>query len=64
MSSSKLYEVKDIDFWDLTIEARETDLVVCNVPEEEGFSIEQFDDFRITLHNGRDNVVDFEEWVE
>lgn len=64
MVGSKLYEVTDIDFWDLMIEARECDLGVDDVSEEEVFSIEQFKDFRIRLINGGDKgaVIDFEKW--
>lgn len=63
MAGSKLYEVTDIDFWDLTIEARETGLDVCDVPEGEIFDITDFKDFHVTLHNGHGNLVNFEEWV-
>lgn len=63
VAGSKLYKVTDIDFWELTIEAIEADLDVGDVPENEVFEIEDFKDFRISLHNWRGNVVDFEEWV-
>ena len=50
------------------IEARECDLGVDDVPEEEIFSIEQFKDFRIKLNNGgggdKGAVIDFEKWKE
>ena len=65
MAGSKLlYKVTNIDFWDLAIEARETDLDVSDVPEEEVFNIEQFKDFRIKLLNGSavDKIIDFVEW--
>ena len=62
----KLYQVTHIDFSDLTIEARETDLNVSDVPEEEIFRLEDFGEFRVTLRNGggKGKVVDYEEWVE
>lgn len=50
--TGKLYEVTDIDFSDLILEAKECDLDVSDVPEEEIFTIEQFKDFRIKLVNG------------
>ena len=64
VASGKLYKVIDIDFWELKIEATETDLDISDVPEEEVFGIEDFKDFRIRLNNWRGNVVDFEAWVE
>lgn len=60
----KLYQVPHIDFWDLTIEARECDLDVSDVPEEEVFYLEDFREFKVTLRNGGGKVVDFAEWVE
>lgn len=64
MVGSKLYEVTNIDFWNLTIEAVECDLDVSDVPEEEVFHLEDFSEFKITLRNGRGKVVDFEEYVK
>ena len=45
------------------IEARECDLGIDDVPEEEIFSIEQFKDFRIKLNNGGDRgeIINFSE---
>ena len=64
MAGSKLYEVTDIDFWDLTIEARKTDLNVSDVLESDICDITDFKDFHVTLHNVQGNLVDFEEWVK
>ena len=63
MAGSKLYKVVKIDFWDLMIEAVESDLNVFGVPEEEVSRLEDFREFHVTLHNGRGNVVDFGEWA-
>lgn len=62
----RLYQVTHIDFSELTIEARECDLDVVDVPEEEIFCLEDFGGFKVTLHNvgGKGKVVDFGEWVE
>ena len=60
----KLYQVTHIDFGDLILEARETDLDVSDVLEEEVFCLEDFGDFKVTLRNGGGNVVDFGEWVK
>lgn len=64
MAGSKLYEVINIDFWNLTIEAVECNLDVSDVPESEIFCLEDFREFRVTLRNEGGKVVDFEEWVE
>lgn len=60
----KLYQVTHIDFSDLMIEAREIDMGVGDVPEEEVFLLEDFGEFKVTLRNGSGKVVDFGEWVE
>ena len=61
----KLYQVTHIDFSELTIEARECDLDVSDVPEGEVFCLENFGEFHVTLRNGdgKEKVVDFAEWV-
>ena len=62
--TGKLYQVTDIDFGDLIIEAIECNLDISNISEEEIFNIEQFKDFRIKLVNGGDRgeTINFEEW--
>lgn len=60
----KIYEVVNIDFSDLILEAREFDLDVCDVPESEVFCLEDFGEFKVTLRNEHGKVVNFEEWVE
>ena len=62
--ADKLYEVVNIDFWDLIIEARECNLNVSDVPEEELFRLEDFGKFYVILHNERGKVVNFEEYVK
>ena len=57
----KLYQVTHIDFSDLIIEAKECDLGVGDVPEEEVFCLEDFGEFRISLNNWHGNIVDFVE---
>lgn len=61
MSGSKLYKVVNIDFWDLTIEARKCDVSASDVPEEELFQLEDFEEFKITLRNKGGKVVNFAE---
>ena len=60
----KLYQVIHIDFSDLILEARECDLDVSDVLEEEVFCLEDFGEFHVTLRNGSGKVVDFWEWVK
>lgn len=57
----KLYQVTHIDFSDLILEARECDLDVSDVLENEVFCLEDFGEFRVTLRN-RGGIVDFEMW--
>ena len=66
VGDSKVYKVTDIDFWNLTIEADETDLSIADVPENEIFPIGGFSEFKIKLHNGggMGEIVDFVEWVK
>lgn len=60
----KLYKVTDIDFSAPTLEAKETDLKVTDVPDSEVFPIEDFSDFKVRLINGCGvaKVIDFEKW--
>lgn len=62
----KIYKVTDIDFCNLTIEACKTDYNVSDVPENEVFPIEEFEEFRIRLCNGGGTgvIVNIEEWIE
>lgn len=50
--ADKIYKVTDIDFCNLTIEATETDLSIADVPENEVFLVEEFDEYRVRLING------------
>ena len=60
----KLYKVTDINFFDLTLEASETNLLVPDVPAEEIFRLEDFKEFRVTLRNWQEKVVNFADYVE
>lgn len=63
---SKIYKVTNIDFWNLTIEADETDITITDIPENEIFPIGGFSEFKIKLHNagGMGEIIDFAEWVK
>lgn len=56
VADTKIYKVTDIDFCNLTIVARETDLSIADVPESEIFPIEELREFRVRLCNGDGGV--------
>lgn len=60
----KLYEVEKISFYDFSVSAVETDLTLEDVPASEVFSLDDFPEFKIKLHNWHGNVVDFAEYVK
>lgn len=51
--ADKIYNVKAIDFHNLTIEATRTDLSIADIPGNEVFPIEEFGEFWIRLINGK-----------
>lgn len=61
---NKLYEVEKISFYDFSVQAKETDKTISDVPAEEVFDITEFKDFKVTLRNWHGNVVDFTEYVK
>lgn len=64
--TGKIYKVTHIDFCNLTIEANKTDLNISDVLEDEMFSIEEFEEFKLRLCNGGGSgvVIDIGEWIE
>lgn len=60
----KFYEVKDISFSDLTVQAKETDCSIEDTPENEVFDLSELKEFKITLINkrGQAEVIDFVKW--
>lgn len=62
----KLYEVTEIDFSELTLEASEIDLLVSDVPAEEVFRLDELQEFRIRLKNrkGVAEVINFADYVK
>lgn len=62
----KLYEITDINFSDLVLEACETDLLVSDVPAEEVFRLEELREFKISLKNrkGVAEVINFADYVK
>jgi hypothetical protein len=60
----KLYSVKKISFYDFSVSADETDLTIEDVSESEVFSLDDFPEFKIKLHNWHGNVLEFQKYVE
>lgn len=60
----RLYEVEKISFYDFSVSAKETDLTLGDVPEEEVFNLTDFKEFKIKLRNWQGNIVDFKEYVK
>ena len=62
--SDKIFEVTDIDFSHFLLEAKETNLSIDDVPEDELWDISDLEEFRMKLVNnaGKADVIDFGEW--
>lgn len=64
MICGKLYEVERISFFDFSVQAKETDKTISDIPAEEVFDLTDFKDFKVTLRNWQGNIVDFMEYVK
>lgn len=66
VADTKIYKVTNIDFCNLTIEAKQTDLNIGDVPESELWDISYFEDFRVRLVNcsGKTEIIDMAEWLD
>lgn len=64
MVVDKIYEVTSINWLHFSLEAKETDLKISDVPDSEVFPLEDFSDFKVRLINGCGvaKVIDFEKW--
>lgn len=62
--SDKLYKVTNIDFLHFSLEAREIDLSIDDVPEDELWDISELEEFHVRLVNSgsRADVIDMAEW--
>ena len=60
----KLYEVDKISFFNFSVQAKETDITISDVPAEEVFDLTDFKDFKVTLRNWQGNVVNFVDYVK
>lgn len=65
VADTKIYEVISINWLHFEIEAKETDLSIDAVPEDELWDISCFKDFNVKLINqkGGAEVVDFAEFM-
>lgn len=64
--ADKIYKVTSIQWLHFYLEAKETELTIDDVPENELWDISYFEDFRIRLVNqkGKAEIIDFAEWVK
>ena len=62
--ADKIYQVIDISFFHMTIEATETDLTAADVSECELWDIDEFERYKVRLINndGMGEIVDFVEF--
>lgn len=60
----KIYRIRELSFFYMSIEAVETDMVVGDVPADEVWDIEEFKNYKIKLINngGHAEIVDFSAW--
>lgn len=60
----KLYQITDISFFYMSIEAVETDMMVGDVPADEVWDIEEFKNYKIKLINngGQAEIIDLSKW--
>ena len=59
-----IYQITEISFFYMTLEAVETDMMVGNVAADEIWDIEEFKNYEIKLINngGKAEIMDFSEW--
>lgn len=62
--SDKIYQVTDISFFHMRLEAVETDLTAADISEDELWDIGEFSKYEVKLVNnsGKGEIVDFESW--
>ena len=62
--TGKIYQVTDISFFHMTIEATEANLTAADVPECELWDIGEFERYKVRLINndGMGEIVDFGEF--
>ena len=62
--SDKIYQITDISFFYMSIEATETNLALVDLREDEVFDFEFFKNYKVKLVNNAGNakIIDFEDW--
>lgn len=62
--SDKIYQITDISFFYMSVEATETNLALADLPEYEVFDFEFFKNYKVKLVNnaGKAEIIDFESW--
>ena len=60
----RLYEVERISFFTFTVEAKETELTINDVPEQEVFDLSNFEEFKVRLNNWQGNIIDLMEYLK
>lgn len=61
---NQIYEVTDISFSDMHIQAVETDLNTIDIPASELFDLMELDEFSISFENKKEQaeIICFDEW--
>lgn len=64
--ADKLYKIRKISFYYMTVEAVETNLKMDDVPDNEVWDISEFEHYKVKLVNngGQAEVIDFNGWKE
>lgn len=62
--TGRIYEITKISFYNMEIDAVQTDLTNVDVPEDELWDFSFFEDYKIKLINngGLAEIVDFKKW--
>ena len=62
--SDKIYQITDISFFYMSVEATETNLALVDLPEDEVFDFEFFKNYKVKLVNNAGNakIIDFAAW--
>lgn len=62
--ADKIYQVINISFFHMTLEAVETNLTAAKVSEDELWNLEEFEKYEVKLVNngGEGKIVDFESY--
>lgn len=62
--TGKIYQVINISFFHMTLEAVETNLTAADVSEDELWNLEEFSKYKVKLVNngGEGEIIDFESY--